>query len=117
MNDAIVLPIDIGVGKEREVQTLLADPWRKLVLIRLRHSALLADHSARVPITIHALLGQGTLNVTGRAYPLAPGVIVPVDAHTVHSVQAEPELAILVTFFRQPETAIGDETTARFGGC
>jgi hypothetical protein len=88
MNDAIVLPIDIGVGTEREVQTLLADPWRKLVL-----------------------------NVTGRAYPLAPGVIVPVDAHAVHSVQAEPELAMLLTFFRQPETAIGEETTARFGGC
>jgi quercetin dioxygenase-like cupin family protein len=74
----------------------------------------LADHSARVAITIHALLGQGTLNVAGRAYRLTPGVIVPVDAHAVHSVQAEPELAILVTFFRRPEPAIGGETTARF---
>jgi quercetin dioxygenase-like cupin family protein len=114
MSDAIVLPSEIGVGKEREVQTLLADPWRKLVLIRLRHNTLLADHSARVAITIHALLGQGTLNVAERAYRLTPGVIVPVDAHAVHSVQAEPELAILLTFFRRPETAMGDETTARF---
>jgi quercetin dioxygenase-like cupin family protein len=114
MSDAIMLPAETGSGKEREVQTLWADPWRKLVLIRLRHHALLADHSARVPITIQALLGQGTLNVAGRVYHLTPGVLVPVDAHAVHSVRAEPALAILVTFFRRPETAIGDETTARF---
>ena len=110
MSEAIVLPAEVGAGKEREIQTLLADLWRKLVLIRLRNGALLADHSAQVPITIQALLGQGTLNVAGRAYRLAPNVIVPVDAHVVHNVQAEPELAILVTFFRQPQTdQVGDE--------
>src|SRR5215510_14883261 len=114
MKEVIMLPTEIGVGKEREVQTLLADPWRKLVLIRLRNRALLDDHSARVPITIHALLGAGSLNVAGHMYPLTPGVIVPVDAHAVHSVQADPALAILLTFFRQPGTAAGGETTARF---
>lgn len=114
MSEMIVLPNEIGPGKEREVQTLLADPWRKLVLIRLRASALLADHSARVPITIHALLGKGELNVAGKVYSLIPGTIVPVDAHVVHNVQADPTLAILVTFFRQPETEAGGETTAQF---
>lgn len=113
MHEAIQLPTEIGCGKEREVHTLLADPWRKLVLICLRQRALLTEHMATVPITIHALLGQGTLNVAGCAYRLTPGVIVPVDAHVVHSVQAEPELAILVTFFRRPETAVGGETTAQ----
>lgn len=114
MSEAIVLPTEIGAGKEREVHTLLADPWRKLVLIRLRGGALLVDHSAKVPITIHALLGKGSLNVAGNAYSLTPGIIVPVDADIVHNVQAAPELAILVTFFRRPETAAGSETTARF---
>jgi len=33
--DAITLPQEIGEGKEREVETLFADAWRKLVLIRL----------------------------------------------------------------------------------
>ena len=56
MNEAILLPNEIGPGKDREVETLLADPWRKLVLIRLRNHALLADHSAKVPITIHTVL-------------------------------------------------------------
>jgi hypothetical protein len=36
MNEAITLLSETGVGKDREVQTLLADPWRKLVFIRGR---------------------------------------------------------------------------------
>ena len=114
MSEAIVLPGEIGPGKAREVQTLFADPWRKLVLIRLRDAALLADHSARVPITVHVLQGKGILNVAGETYSLSPGVIVPVAAHVIHHVQADPALAILVTFFRQPETEAGSETTAQF---
>ena len=101
MNTRIVLPNEIGTGKEREVRTLFADSSRKLVLICLRNQTLLADHSAQVPITIHAILGKGILRVGEDSYELAPGVVVPVEAHAVHNVQAEPELAILVTFFRQ----------------
>jgi len=58
MSEAIQLPREIGEGKDRELQVLLADQWRKLVLIRHRRGALLADHSARVPITIQAV-GEG----------------------------------------------------------
>jgi len=113
MNTMIALPHDMGTGKEREVQTLLADSWRKLVLIRLRNGAFLADHSARVPITIQTVVGKGTLRVGDRKFALSPGIIVPVDAHAEHNVQAEPEVALLVTFFRQAEdTAV--ETTAKF---
>lgn len=113
MSTRIELPHDMGTGKDREVQTLLADTWRKLVLIRLRNGALLADHSARVPITIQAVLGKGTLRVGDNTFALAPGVIVPVDAHVEHNVQAEPAVALLVTFFRQAGE-IEAETTAKF---
>ena len=57
-------------GKDREVQSLLADPARKLVLIRLRNGALLDDHSARFPITIQGVAGKGTLRVGNAAYRL-----------------------------------------------
>ena len=113
MNTIIELPRNIGTGKDREVQTLLTDPWRKLVLICLRNGSLLADHSARVPITIQAVLGKGTLRVGDNAFALSPGILVPVDAHVEHNVQAEPEVALLVTFFRQAEDA-APETTAKF---
>jgi quercetin dioxygenase-like cupin family protein len=113
MNPFIVLPTEIGTGKMQEVETLFADAWRRLVCIRLRQGALLADHSARVPITIHALLGRGVLQVEDEEYHLTPGMIVPVDAHARHSVQADPEIALLVTFFRQPEPTAKTETPAR----
>jgi quercetin dioxygenase-like cupin family protein len=114
VNNPIYLPSEIGVGKDREVQILLADRWRKLVLIRLRRDALLADHSARVPITIQAVAGKGTLHVGGVAYELIPGVLVPVDADVLHNVRANPEVAILVSFFRQAKPPDGNDTTARF---
>lgn len=103
MTETIVLPAEIGEGKAREAQTLLSDRFRRLVLIRLRNDAVLADHSADVPLTIQALQGKGTLNVAGQDYPLTPGVIVPLDAHVVHHVRPQPALALLVTFFRQPD--------------
>src|ERR1043165_8907043 len=101
MSRAIYLPQEIGDGKDREVQVLLSDRWRKLVLIRLRRGGLLADPSARVPITIQAIAGTGILRVGSDEHALHPGVIVPVDAHAIHSVQADPAVAILVSFFRQ----------------
>ena len=113
MNQPIQLPREIGDGKDREIRTLLADRRRKLVLIQLRRGALLADHSAKFPITIQAVAGNGTLRVDADAYALTPGVIVPVDAHVVHSVQAEPAIAILVSFFRHGEASGEDDTTAR----
>jgi quercetin dioxygenase-like cupin family protein len=103
MSEAIILPREVGDGKDREVKTLLADRWRKLVLIQLRRGALLDDHSARVPITIQAVAGNGILRVGGEEHRMAPGVLVPVDAHVIHSVQGDPEIAILVSFFRQGE--------------
>ena len=114
MNKAIHLPHEIGDGKDREIHVLLADRWRKLVLIQLRRGVLLADHSARVPITIQAVAGKGTLRVGNEEHALLPGVIVPLDAHTVHNVQADPAVAILVSFFRHDEAQDENDTTARF---
>jgi quercetin dioxygenase-like cupin family protein len=114
MSKAIKLCREIGEGKDREIQVLFADRWRKLVLIQLRRGALLADHSARVPITIQAVVGKGILHVGSETHELVPGVIVPVDAHVVHNVRGDPELAILVSFFRQAEQHDENDTTARF---
>jgi quercetin dioxygenase-like cupin family protein len=112
MTTALVLPSTLGDGPDREVQILLADRWRKLVLKQLRRRALLADHSARVPITIRAVAGQGVLRLGPETQVLVPGVLVPVDAQILHNVQGDPAVAILVTFFRQAD-ARDDDPTAR----
>ena len=114
MSDTILLPHEMGVGKDREIQVLLADRWRKLVLIQLRRGVLLADHSARVPISIHALAGKGRLRLGSEEHELTAGVLVPVDAHVIHNVQGDPDVAILVSFFRQAEPQDENDTTARF---
>jgi quercetin dioxygenase-like cupin family protein len=114
MSEAIHLSHEVGEGKDREIHVLLADRWRKLVLIQLRRGVLLADHSARVPITIHTVAGTGTLRVGSEEHALLPGVVVPVDAHTVHNVQADPAVAILVSFFRHGEARDENDTTASF---
>ena len=114
MNDALLLPHEIGPGPDREVRILLADHWRKLVLIQLRRGALLADHTPRVPITIQTLAGHGHLRLGQLAYALSPGVLVPVDAHTLHNVQGNPDVAIMVTFFRQAAAPAADDSTAKF---
>jgi quercetin dioxygenase-like cupin family protein len=114
MSEAIVLPHTIEAGKDREVRILLADRWRRLVLIQLRRGALLDDHSARVPITIQAVAGKGILRVGIEEHRMTPGVLVPVDAQVIHSVQGDPDIAILVSFFRQGETRDDNDTTARF---
>ena len=113
MSQAIHLPHEIGDGKDREIQVLLADRWRKLVLIQLRRGVLLADHSARVPITIQAVAGMGSLRVGNEEHALLPSVLIPLDAHTVHNVQADPAVAILVSFFRHSDAQDENDTTAR----
>jgi quercetin dioxygenase-like cupin family protein len=113
MSRAIQLPHEIGDGKDREIQVLFDDRWRKLVLIRLRRRSFLADHSARVPITIQAVAGKGILRVASESHELVPGIIVPVDAHVMHNVQGDPDLAILVSFFRHGEPQDGNDTNLR----
>jgi quercetin dioxygenase-like cupin family protein len=103
MTNALLLPHEIGPGPDREVQILLADRWRKLVLIQLRRGALLVDHTARVPITIQTIADNGFLRLGPETHVLSPGVLVPVDAHVLHNVQGDPDVAILVSFFRQAE--------------
>jgi quercetin dioxygenase-like cupin family protein len=114
MSELLVLPHEIGTGPDREFQILLADRWRKLVLLQLRRGALLADHTARVPITVQSLAGKGILRVGRDVHALSSGVLVPVDAHVLHNVQGDPDVAILVTFFRQAKELDEHDSTAQF---
>jgi hypothetical protein len=67
---ALLLPYDIGPGPDREIQILLADHMARCPLRFKRWPATAACASAKI------------------AYVLSPGVLVPVDAHTLHNVQA-----------------------------
>ena len=89
MADEIKGPIDLfaalkGEGK-KEIRTVLADERRKLVLIALREGELLAAHKAIHPITIHCLEREGELGIGEERVELRRVVVVPLDAHVMHS--------------------------------
>lgn len=103
MTTPVLLPSLASAGESRKtIETLLADSHRKLVSIRLREGGVMAAHKAIWPITIHCTEGSGELLVGERVFPLLPGMIVPLDPHVVHEVVGKPDLAILVTMFRDP---------------
>jgi quercetin dioxygenase-like cupin family protein len=91
-------------GKPKEIEVLLADPYRKVVRVILRHKEVFDDHSTKVPLLIFCLQGTGTLRVGSEEIPLTPGVLVPLDAGVIHAVEAEPAVALLLTLFRGTPT-------------
>ena len=87
-------------GQPKELEVLLADSYRKIVRVVLRHGEVFADHSTKVPLLIFCLQGTGSLRVGTEEIPLTPGVLVPLDAGVVHAVEAKPAVALLLTLFR-----------------
>ena len=61
-----------------------------------------------------AVARKGLLRLGGEAHVLSPGVLVPVDAHVLHNVEGDPDVAILVSFFRQAEAHDEPDSTAQF---
>lgn len=97
----IPLQTTIPEGKDRQVDLLFEGPRRKLIQITLRNGAVLAKHTAPVPITIQGLAGKGTLFVgEGReAVALEPGVLVTLEPNVPHEIQASPAVSFLLTQF------------------
>lgn len=97
----IPLQTTIPEGKDRQVDLLFEGPRRKLIQITLRNGAVLAKHTAPVPITIQGLAGKGTLFVGDEreAVALEPGVLVTLEPNVPHEIQASPAVAFLLTQF------------------
>lgn len=95
------LQTTIGEGKDRQVELLFEGPRRKLIQITLRNGAVLARHSAPVPITIQCIAGAGTLFVGESRESVAwqPGAFVTLEPGVVHEIQASPAVSFLLTQF------------------
>ena len=87
-------------GQPKELEVLLADPYRKIVKVVLRHGEVFDDHATKVPLLILCVQGTGSLRVGTEEIPLTPGVLVPLDAGVVHAVEAKPAVSLLLTLFR-----------------
>lgn len=95
------LQTTIGEGKDRQVDVLFEGPRRKLIQITLRNGAILARHSAPVPISIQCVAGAGTLFVGEERENVAlqPGVLVTVEPGVVHEIKPNPAASVLLTQF------------------
>lgn len=75
-----------GEGKPIEAKELLDTPFVKLVQIKLRHGAELADHSVPEAITLQATVGSATLTVGDVTEKLTPGAVVLVAPGAKHRI-------------------------------
>ncbi|MGI8470036.1 MAG: hypothetical protein ACR2N3_16475 [Pyrinomonadaceae bacterium] len=96
------LQIEIGEGKDTEVNLLFDGVRRKIMQITLRRNAVLKAHKAAEPITVQCVAGAGDfLDVSkNEIYKLSPGVLITVEPEVVHEVRALPEVSILLTKFK-----------------
>jgi len=96
------LKTEIGVGKDTEISLLSDDQRRKIIQITLRNNAELKAHVSKEPITIHCVVGKGSLvNVTNReSFDLSSGVLITVEAEILHEVKASPEVSFLLIKYK-----------------
>lgn len=95
------LKTTIGEGKDKQVELLFEGPRRKLIQITLRNKAVLAKHTAPVPITIQCMAGEGTLSVGDphETVALKPGTYVTIEPDVIHEIHSAPAVSILLTQF------------------
>jgi quercetin dioxygenase-like cupin family protein len=84
----------------RLARTLTKHGPLRMVLVRLRAGAQLAEHDAGGPVTIHCVMGSVRVLCAGQAFSLAQGDILTLDEALKHSVDALDDAALLLTIAR-----------------
>lgn len=99
---ALDAPTKAKADAQRQVDLLLDTPFVKLVRIRLRGGAVLADHKAPVAITVQALEGTGTVITGEQKDPLRKGNVVLIAPGAEHRVvpAGKEDLVVLVHFLK-----------------
>ncbi|MBT9560818.1 MAG: hypothetical protein IV100_32640 [Myxococcales bacterium] len=95
---AVAFPVPPGEGKPREVNVLVDEPALKLVTIVLRGGTVLPTHHSKVPVTIMALTGSGTITAGTKRLRLDPAHAVVLAAGVAHAVEpdAGADLVLLI---------------------
>jgi quercetin dioxygenase-like cupin family protein len=96
------VPLVVGEGEGREVKVLYEDGGLKLAAITLRRGTALPEHTAPVPVSIHAVVGGGVLVSGGERLALEVGRVVVLPAGAPHAVEprAGEDMVILVHYLK-----------------
>lgn len=92
------LPGPPATGEPREVRVIVDEPALKLATIVLRGGTVLPPHDAKVPVTIIALQGSGTLVAGTERLRLDPTHAVVLAPNVQHAVEpdAGTDLVLIV---------------------
>lgn len=101
---AVELPGPPGAGEARTVSVLVDEPALKLVTIVLRSGTVLPIHQTKVPVTIVALQGRGTVVAGAERLRLDPTHAVVLAPDVPHAVEPDPgtDLVLLVHHLGRP---------------
>jgi quercetin dioxygenase-like cupin family protein len=84
-------------------KVLIKDNNCQHTLFCLAAGTEMAEHTSTRNATVTVLEGRGTLTLEGRDIPLETGVFVFMPANAPHALQAEENLAFLLTLSENPQ--------------
>lgn len=90
-------------ASDKSVSQLFDGPFRKIVEVRLRNSAILTKHKADVPITVYCVSGRGIFLAGSDledSRDLAAGTLITLESGIEHEVVSDPELVLIVSKFK-----------------
>ena len=85
------------IDGDRNAITLTKRAGLTLVLTALRRGAVLAEHRAPWPATLHVLSGRMVLWAGDRSIDLGPGDVVTMEAGLSHAGEAQEDTVFLLT--------------------
>lgn len=68
----------------------------KAIRLEIKARAILSDHASKAHVLIVCVKGKGTFNINQTAHPISVGVVLEMEPNTMHSVNAETDLEIIV---------------------
>ncbi|NJM28667.1 MAG: cupin domain-containing protein [Pseudanabaena sp. RU_4_16] len=81
---------------------LLEDANCRYTLMAISRGMYIAEHTSPRNATVHVIEGRGVLTLEGKDIALAPGVFIVMPAKARHAIQAQENLAFLLTLSEQP---------------
>ena len=100
---------EIADGTEKEVTMLFEGERRKIAQLTLRNGKNLEDHSAKEPIVIQCVAGEGELIIKyaeeSNTIKLLPGTFVTVEGNVMHDVIGKPSVSIVLIRFLEDKNS------------
>ncbi len=86
-----------GAATGKRAETLIKSDQMRVVLVTMEPKAMLHEHAAPGPITIHVLSGSFVVRVGSESFSLGSGQLLPIEPRVRHDVEAVEAGAFLLT--------------------